>query len=200
MSCECKTEAEEVQQKGTLIALLLINAAMFGAEIVCGIIADSTGLIADSLDMLADALVYGISLCAVGRSALGRARAAHWSGIFQIILAACVATDIVRRFIYGSEPDSVFMYVVGAVALAANITCLRLIYRHRRGQVHMRASWIFSKNDVLANLGVIIAGILVHFTGTRWPDIVIGLMITVIVLRGGIEILRDAAAERGAEG
>lgn len=196
MSCDCESEAEEVQQRSTLVALLAVNATMFVAEITFGIIADSTGLIADSLDMLADALVYGLSLYVVGRSHIDKIHAARWSGFFQIALACGVATDIARRFIFGSEPEPVFIYGVGAIALIANVICLRLLYRHRKGQVHMRASWIFSKNDVIANLGVIVAGLLVHVTGTRWPDILIGAVITVIVLRGGTRILRDVASEK----
>ena len=197
MSCDCHI-AVEAQQRGTLVALLSINAAMFVAEFTTGIAADSTGLVADSLDMLADALVYGLSLYAVGRPSAHKIRAARWSGLFQITLAAGVALDITRRLILGSEPESFFMYVMGAVALVANITCLKLIYRHRKDHVHMRASWIFSKNDVIANVGVIVAGVIVQITGSPWPDIVIGFIITFIVLRGGLEILKDAHAECSA--
>ena len=194
--CGCEVEIKNKEQSKLLMILLAINAVMFFVEFGTGILAESTGLIADSLDMLADAAVYGISLYAVGHSALKKVRAAHVSGIFQIALAMGVAVDVVRRFIFGSEPESVMMMIVGGVALVANVTCLTLIFKHREGEVHMRASWIFSKNDVLANLGIILGGVLVAASGSRLPDLLIGAVITLIVLRGGLHIIKDAAAER----
>ncbi len=192
MSCDCHGSAEQIQQRSVLVALLIINGFMFLVEIVLGILADSTGLIADSLDMLADATVYGISLYAVGRAASVKLTAARLSGYLQIALAIGVFLDIGRRFIFGSEPVSTLMFAVGLVALAANVACLMLLAKHRKAEVHMRASWIFSKNDVIANLGVIAAAILVYFSGSRWPDLAIGLVIVTVVFRGGIEIMSEA--------
>jgi cation diffusion facilitator family transporter len=194
--CDCSIEVESRQQSRVLIALLAINAVMFVVEIVTGIIAESTGLIADSLDMLADAVVYGIGLYAVGRAASEKIRAAFASGYFQMALALIVAIDVGRRAIFGSDPEPVFMMVVGLVALAANVLCLALIAKHRDGGVHMRASWIFSKNDVIANVGVILSGGLVYATGVRWPDLVVGIGIACIVFRGGMAIIVDARNER----
>ena len=91
------------------------------------------------------------------------------------------------------------MIAVGSVALIANAICLRLVYKHRQGEVHMRASWIFSKNDVVANLGVIVGGLLVAYTGSSYPDLIIGLLIAAIVVRGGVHIFKDASAEKERE-
>lgn len=179
-----------------LVVLLVINAAMFGLELVTGIIAESTGLIADSLDMLADAVVYGIGLYAVGRPASARIRAAFASGYFQMALALVVALDVGRRAVFGSDPEPHYMMIIGLIALAANVLCLRLIAGHRDGGVHMRASWIFSKNDVIANTGVILGGGLVYMTGVRWPDLLIGIAIACIVFRGARAIIGDARNER----
>ncbi len=200
--CGCEIEIEDKAQSRTLIILLAINGVMFVAEIIAGVVADSTALIADSLDMLADASVYAIGLYAVGRSLLVKARAAHISGVFQVLLGLGVLFDIVRRTIVGSEPESLMMMTVGLVALIANSICLMLIYKHRQGEVHMRASWIFSKNDVIANLGVIGGGVLVAWLGSPWPDLIIGLVIAVIVVRGGVLIIKDAnngKEEQGAK-
>jgi Co/Zn/Cd efflux system component len=169
---------------------------MFVAEIVTGIIAESTGLIADSIDMLADAAVYAIGLYAVGRAASVKINAAIISGIFQIVIALGVAAEIARRLIWGNEPEPLFMMGVGVVALVANIVCLVLISKHRDGEVHMRASWIFSKNDVIANSGVILAGALVYMLNSRLPDLVIGTLIVIVILRGGIKIINEARTER----
>ena len=193
--CGCEVEIKNQEQSRVLIQLLAINGVMFIVEIVAGIVADSTALIADSLDMLADATVYAIGLYAVGRSLAAKAKAAHISGIFQVLLGLGVLFDIVRRFIVGSEPESLMMIAVGAVALIANTLCLRLIYKHRQGEVHMRASWIFSKNDVIANLGVIIGGVLVAWLASSWPDLIIGLIIAVIVTQGGVRIIKEANSE-----
>lgn len=172
-----------------LKALLAINALMFVIELVLGVIADSTGLIADSLDMFADAAVYGLALYAVGRSRSLQLKAAHLSGFLQVALALGVLLEVMRRFIFGSEPESLLMMGVGLVTLVANVCCLLLIARHRDGGAHMRASWIFSANDVLANLGVIVAGLLVMLTGSPYPDLAIGCAVGLLVLNGGRRIL-----------
>lgn len=194
--CDCSIDIESTEQRRVLWALLSINAAMFAAEIIAGVIAESTGLIADSLDMLSDATVYALGLYAVGKASRVKIRAACLSGYFQIALAIGVAVEITRRLIWGSEPEPLFMIGVSIIALIANIVCLVLISRYQDGEVHMRASWIFSKNDVIANAGVILAGVLVHVLDSRMPDLLIGTLIVLVVLRGGMAILRDARVEQ----
>jgi cation diffusion facilitator family transporter len=194
--CECGSlSAKEAAQRQTLWILLAINGAMFVVEGVTGWIARSTALLADSLDMLADATVYGLSLYAVGRAAGAKVRAARLSGWLQVALAGLVLADGVRRFLGGQSPEPTWMVAIGLLALGANVTCLLLIAKHRKEEIHMRASWIFSKNDVIANLGVIGAGFLVSLTGAAWPDLVVGLLVATIVLRGGVMILRDREAD-----
>lgn len=194
--CGCEMEARNNQERKTLKIVLGINAVMFVFEFVLGLLAESTGLIADSLDMFADASVYTISLYAVGKSAALKGRAATLSGAAQIALAVVVLIDVLRRFIVGSEPVSSLMMGVGIIALIANSICLWLISKHRDGDVHMRASVIFTTNDVIANLGVILSGALVWALGSRYPDLAIGLVIALIVLRGGIHILKDTSQHR----
>ncbi len=194
-SCECEVEGAGPEQAKVLRVLLAINAAMFLVESTAGFIAHSTGLIADSLDMFADAAVYGIGLYAVSRSATHKARAAYLSGILQLALGLGVVFEVIRHTIAGSEPLSLLMMGFGALALVANLCCLALLSKHREGGVHMRASWIFSTNDVLANLGVIAAGILVAYFGSAVPDLIIGSVIAAIVIRGGVLIIKDARNE-----
>ncbi len=198
MSCECAKASQELGEKKVLFTLLLINAGMFVLELGFGLLSESSALIADSLDMLADATVYAIALYAVGKAAIAKIRAAHISGVFQIVLGLGVLADVLRRFIWGSEPESLLMIGIGLLALIANLICLKLITRHKDGEIHMRASWIFSRNDVIANLGIIIGGLAVAITGSRYPDLLIGLMIAVIVVRGGLQICREARIERQA--
>lgn len=177
-------------ERRTLVALLAINGAMFVAEQVAGWIASSAGLLADSLDMLADASVYGIALYAVGGAKALKLRAAHISGWLQLALALGASAEVVRRFVFGSEPDPGCMMVVALAALVANVACMALIARHRKGGVHMKASWIFSTNDVIANIGVIFAGALVAWTSSRFPDLAIGALIALVVVSGAVRILR----------
>jgi cation diffusion facilitator family transporter len=181
-------------ERGTLLLLILINGVMFIIELGAGWMAQSMGLIADSLDMLADAGVYGVALLAVGASSLRKAQAASASGCLQIGLAGLVLFEVLRRWIHGSEPVSGLMIGVSLVALAANVACLLLLRKHRHGEVHMRASWIFSTTDVQANVGVIVAGVLVALTASSAPDLIIGTLVAGIVARGGIRILREARA------
>lgn len=196
--CGCEIEIKDKSEQRVLVALLLINGFMFVAELGIGWWAQSTALIADALDMLADAMVYGVGLYAVGKSLLIKSKAARLSGTLQVLLGLLVLIDILRRLVVGSEPVSILMMSMGFVALLANVTCLLLIAKHREGEVHMRASWIFSKNDVIANLGVILAGGLVAWTGSRLPDLLIGLLVVIVVIRGGVLILKDAHATRTA--
>lgn len=191
--CQCSMEATNREEYRTLRILLAINAAMFIIEFTTGWIADSAGLISDSLDMLADAWVYGIGLYAVGRAASLKRRAALISGLSQVILAGWILLEVINRFIHGSQPQSTLIMGMGALALVANVACLAMIFRHRHGEVHMRASFIFSANDVIANLGVIIAGLLVALTQSPIPDLLIGGLIAALVVRGGIRILLDVA-------
>lgn len=170
--------------------LLAINAAMFLVELVGGWVVESTGLIADSLDMFADATVYAISLFAVGRSAKFKLRTARLNGSLQLLLACGALFEVGRRLLYGSEPMPPYMMAIAVVALIANVTCLRLIWRHRHGGAHMKASWICSTTDVIGNFGVIVAGGLVALTSSRYPDLVIGTIIGVVVLVGAVRILR----------
>ena len=193
--CGCDVSIEDASQKQVLYWLLASNASMFVVEMVLGWLSESTALMADSLDMLADATVYGIALVAVGKAASHKANAAILSSYFQLTLGGLILVDIVRRAIVGSEPVSEFMMAIGAIALAANVICLLLIHKHKDGDVHMRASWIFSANDVIANLGVIIGGGLVWYFDSRWPDIVVGVLIALVIFRGALLIRVDAMTE-----
>ena len=195
-NCDCELEIKDKSQRGILIALLCINATMFVFEISIGWWAESTALIADALGMLADALVYAVGLYAVGKTLQVKVNAAMISGILQLLLGLLVLLDISRRLIVGSEPVSELMMIMGFIALLANVICLRLIAKHRKGEVHMRASWIFSKNDVIANFGVIVAGALVWYLDSRWPDIVIGTLVAIIILMGAKNIIQDAKQEK----
>jgi len=199
MPCDCHREDNVEIQRRTLVLLLAINATMFCFEVGAGILANSTALLADSLDMFADATIYGIALYAVGKPHFAKRRAAFASGILQGTLGLLVVGEVVRHFLYGSEPWSLVMIMAGAAALAANVSCLWLLRKQRRGEVHIRASWIFTRTDALANLGTILGGGLVLITRSALPDLIAGAVISMIVLYGSLEIVRDAASAKRSE-
>ncbi len=197
--CGCHMEAKNGAERKTLRILLVINGVMFFVGLVAGILAHSTALVADSLDMFADASVYTMSLYAVGKSAYHKNRAATLSGIFQMTLAAMVVIDVIRRFIGGSSPESEWMMIIALLSLIANSYSLYLLSKHRQGEVHMRASWIFTQNDVIASFSVIIAGLLVTLFNSRFPDLIVGFGIACLVVWGGIRIIQDARRDSMAQ-
>jgi Co/Zn/Cd efflux system component len=182
--------AADAAEARTLWTVLAVNAAMFLVEGVAGWVGQSTGLLADGLDMLADALVYGVALYAVGRAPALKRRAARLCGWLQVALGATALGEVFRRAAFGSEPAPPAMIGVSILALAANVTSLWLVARHRDRGVHMKATYICTTNDVLANVGVIVAGGLVAWTGSAIPDLVIGTTIATVVLRGAVRILK----------
>ena len=190
--CGCELEAETSEQIRVLWIVLAINFAMFVGEATAGLLAGSVALLADSSDMLADAVVYGISLYAVRRSAVAKARAAAASGLFQIVIGLALLAEAGRRIASPIEPEPGYMIVVATVALVANAYCLRLIAAHKDSGVHMSASVIFSQNDVIANAAVILGGVLVVATGWSRIDLVVGAGVSILVLSGGVRILREA--------
>ena len=183
-------ESDEFQRK-LLWAVLGINFSFFIIEMLTGIISQSMGLVADSLDMLADSFVYGISLFAVGGSILLKKRIAKLAGYFQITLAIIGFIEVLRRFLGVEQmPEFTTMIVVSILALIANGICLYLLQKSKSKEAHMEASMIFTSNDVIINLGVIIAGILVYVLSSNKPDLIIGTIVFVLVMRGAIRILK----------
>ncbi|WP_445385857.1 cation transporter [Robiginitalea sp. IMCC44478] len=183
---------KSAHQKKLLWAVLSINFAFFGIEMGTGLISKSMGLVADSLDMLADSFVYGLSLFAVGGSLILKKRIAKIAGYFQITLAIIGFAEVLRRF-FGTEqlPDFTTMVVVSVFALIANAICLYILQKSKsREEAHMKASMIFTSNDVIINLGVIIAGVLVHWLQSAQPDLIIGSIVFALVIRGAFRILK----------
>ena len=188
------TEGAQGERRALRLALWL-NAGLAASLVTMGIIADSSGLIANGLDNTSDAAVYAISYLAVTRAAVWKTRAAQVSGVMLLVLAGTVLADVARRFLVGAGPASAVMMVMAIVAATVNITSLNVLRRLRQGDVNLRAAWTFSINDLIANLGVLIAGILVAWLGRTWPDLVVGLAIALVAGKGGIEILLDARRE-----
>lgn len=181
----------ESDQRNLLWTVLAINFVFFIIEMSTGLISWSMGLVADSLDMLADSFVYGLSLFAIGGTIALKKRIARAAGYFQIALAIIGFVEVVRRFIGTSElPNFRTMIIVSVLALIANGICLVLLQRSKSEEAHMKASMIFTSNDVIINLGVIAAAVLVNWTESNKPDLVIGIIVFGLVIQGAVRILK----------
>jgi cation diffusion facilitator family transporter len=187
------------KQASTLRTVLALNGAMFLAEFAAGLIAGSVALLADSLDMLGDALVYGFSLYVVHRSMRWKARAALAKAAIMALFGLFVLAQLVYKLAYPQPPLVETMGPVAALALAVNAVCFTLLWRHRRQDINMRSVWICSRNDIIANVGVLAAAGMVWVTSSAWPDIVVGALICALFLRSAVSVGREARQELPAE-
>lgn len=187
---ELPISSDDSRQRKIFWWVLGINLGFFIIEMTTGWISRSMGLVADSLDMLADALVYGLGLWAVGSTIRRKKRVARLSGYFQLLLATAGIFEVVRRFIsFETLPDFHTMIVVSILALIANSISLYLLQKSRSKDAHVKATMICTSNDVIINSGVILAGILVLITNSRYPDLIIGALVFIIVVKGAFRIL-----------
>lgn len=194
--CGCHHEAKNAQERKILTIALALNATMAVVGGIAGWIGESTGLLADALDMLSDATAYAIGLVAIGRAASFKANAAMLSGAVLLLLGLGVLFEVGRRVIYGAEPDSGWMIGTAILSLIVNMAVLRMLAPLKSAEVHLRATWIFTRADVVANVGVILAGVLVLWLGSPYPDFVIGTLIGLYVVKEAVEILREAREAR----
>ncbi len=182
-------------KRRTLWIVLILNAGLAAAFFLVGFAADSSALIANGVDNLSDAGVYLLSLIALSQRKIWKTRAAMVSGTMLLVFAVGILVDVGRRYFYGSEPVGSAMMLMSAVAAAINYLCLRLLQRLERPDVALRAATTFSFNDFISNGGILVAGALVFWLGTNWPDLVVGVATALIAIKGGVEILKDARRE-----
>ena len=188
----CEIVALRASHGRVLWIVLAINAAMFFVEGLAGLAAHSTSLLADALDMLGDALVYGFSLFVLARSPRWQAGAALAKAVFMLLFGLGVLGEAVHRMLVPVMPSVLAMGAVGALALGANLVCFVLLYRHRGDNLNMRSTWLCSRNDLVANAGVLLAAAASYFLASRWPDIVVGLAIAGLFVKSSMSVLREA--------
>lgn len=198
-SC-CENKASELaqlraKQERVLYIVLAINAVMFLFEFTAGWLVRSTALLGDALDMFGDASVYALTLYVLHRSARTRAGAALVKGAFMLLFGVVVVGDACYKSMQGVVPEAEWMGIVGLIAFAANTVCFALLYSHCRDDLNMRSTWLCSRNDLIANTSVIAAAALVAFTGTLWPDVVVGFAIAALFLHSAWQVLAEAWQE-----
>jgi cation diffusion facilitator family transporter len=189
---ELEALARQADQRRVLVIVLLINAVMFLAEFGAGVLAGSTALMADASDMLGDALVYGVSIYAISRSDRWKAGAATLKGAVILLLTVGIVVNIIVKISSGVPPSSSLMLVFGGAALVANLICLALLWRFRSHDVNMASTFECSRNDVVSNVGVLIAAACVAAFASPWPDIVIGALMAMIIFRSSLRVLTQS--------
>ncbi len=191
----CALDALRERQGRTLRIVLAINVTLFLVEFAAGLLAFSTSLMADSLDSLGDALVYAASLYVLARNDRWRAGAALLKGIIMLGFGIAVVVALVGRMLSPVVPVAEMIGGFGLFALACNATCLFLLTRHRGDDLNMESVWLCSRNDIVANLGVLAAGAGVALTGSMWPDLAIGAVIAALFLKSAAYVLSRAWRE-----
>ncbi|MEY3689207.1 MAG: cation transporter [Candidatus Kapaibacteriota bacterium] len=182
---------QKKDQSKALKSVLAINAGLFLLESIAGYLAGSIGLFADSLDMLADAIVYGLSLLVISGSRVMKSRIAKMSGIMQLSLGIFGLIECLKRTVFSSEvPEYSTMILISCIAMAGNYGSMRILQQQQSDEPHMQASMIFTSTDILVNAGVILAGIFTLILGSKFPDLIIGIIVFAFVLRGAFRILR----------
>jgi Co/Zn/Cd efflux system component len=175
--------SDPADERRSLWWLLAINGVMFVVEVVAGWWADSSGLLADGLDMFADAAVYGTALYAVGRGAGMQRQAARLAGWLQVVLALGLFAQVAEHILHGAAPLAGAMMGVSVLALAANVACLLRVAPPGRRRPHEGELHLLGQRRA-GQPGVIVAGLLVAWTGAQWPDWLIGSLIGAMVLAG----------------
>jgi cation diffusion facilitator family transporter len=196
----CASKAHEITMLRTdygrvLKVVLAINLVMFCLEFGSGLLARSTALLADSLDMFGDATVYGVSLYVLHRGEHWQARAALLKGVIMAGFGVVVLAEVIQKVMIGVVPTASLMSLFGLLALLANTACAFMLFRFRTGEMNMRSTWVCSRNDVIANLGVLLAALGVATTGAAWPDILVGTLIAVLFFSSSFGVARDAVRQ-----
>ena len=194
--CSRKAETLNVlaqgDQRRVLVIAMAVNIIMFGAEFGFGVVARSSAMMADSIDMLGDAIVYGLSLYALNRDGRWQAGAALAKGGLILAFGIGILIETGLKVVQGVTPSSSIMLAVTGIALVANFACLALLWRFRTLNVNMTSTFECSRNDVIANVGVLVAAVLVAWTSNGWPDALAGFVIAILFLRSAVHVLRSA--------
>jgi cation diffusion facilitator family transporter len=191
----CAIDALRGRQSSTLRIVLAINAVMFVVEFASGLVARSTALLSDSLDNFGDAATYGMSLYAVARGPRAKAKVALVKGALILTAALFVIGQVIYGATHAGVPVFETMGIVSLLALAANGTCLALLWKHRSEDINMSSVWECSRNDIASNIAVFIAAGLVWLTDSGWPDLIVGLCLATLLLSSAFKVSRTAIAE-----
>ena len=197
---DAKFEGLSRDYKRRLWIVIVLNAVMFAVEMGAGHLAGSQALQADALDFLGDALTYGMSLAVIGASIRARTNAALAKGISLFLMGAWVLGSTLYRVFAVGVPEAEIMGVVGALALATNVTSVLLLMAYKDGDANVRSVWLCSRNDAIGNVAVMLAALGVWGTASGWPDLIVAAVMATLFLSSAFQIVRQALEERRSAG
>ena len=201
VNCGCSTKVDASTPpalRKALLAVVVLNGLMAVVGLAASIFGHSISIQADALDFLGDAAATGISLAVLSSATALRARVAWWQGFALGALGVGVLLGAIYRAVVGGAPEPTVMSGYGVVGLVVNIACALILLKHRGGNSSVRAAWLYSRNDALGNIAVLTAGLVIAFTGSRWPDLAVALVLAALFIHSAIGIMRQASIERSA--
>ena len=172
--------------------VIVLNVGYGAIEMIGGFIAGSQALKADALDFLGDGLITLLGVLAIGWSLLWRARSALIQGLFLGALGLGVLANTTWRVFAQQPVEAELMGILALIALAVNVGAALVLIPHRAGDANVRAVWLFSRNDAIGNAAVVVAAVLVGWTGTSWPDLIVAFAIAALFLQSSWVIVSDA--------
>ena len=193
--CDSNDQGWDCKYRLILWVVLLINLTMFMIEAISGLSSGSQSLLADSLDFFSDTANYAISIYVLSKTILIRAKASLIKGYSMGLLGIWVLSSTIYKAFFASIPKAEVIGIIGAIALAANVFSAFLLYKYRKGDSNRASVWICSRNDAIANVAVIFAGIGVWITNTKWPDLAVAFIIVALALSGSFRIIKQAKKE-----
>ena len=191
----CAVEALKVNQSKTLKIVLVINLLLFLIVFTSGWISQSTGLMSESLDDLGDAITYALSLFVIYKSNQAKAKVALFKGLLILTGALFVLFQVVQHILNQSVPVFEIMSILGFIALFGNAACLFLLTKHKDQDINMSSVWECSRNDIRNNVAVIIASGLVWYTNNGWADTLVGLVLSIFLLKSSYRVITSAIKE-----
>jgi len=188
----CALAAMRVKQSKTLKIVLLINIVLFCLTAFYGWSANSTGLMSESIDDFGDAVTYALSLYVIYKSNQMKAKVAFVKGCLILLGALFVLSQVVLHVLDNTVPIFETMGAVAFIALLLNFTCFFLLTRYREQDINMSSVWECSRNDILNNVSIIVASVLVWLTNLGWADIAVGLVLSLLLLKSSFKVLKSA--------
>ncbi|MFT5276228.1 MAG: Co/Zn/Cd efflux system component [Saprospiraceae bacterium] len=199
MSASCHSESNfdgaSPQYRRVLLIVIAINAMMFVVELSYGIVGQSQALKADALDFLGDSATYALSLWAIGRSIETRANVAMIKGVSLLLMAVWVLSSTVYYMFVINSPSAPIMINVALAALTANLISVVLLMKFRDGDANIRSVWLCSRNDAIGNLMVLIAAGVVLLSDSRWPDLIVALILAGLFANSALQIISQSRGE-----
>lgn len=191
----CAIEAMKAKQSKTLKIVLMMNIFLFFLTAFYGWSADSTGLMSESIDDFGDAVTYALSLYVVYKSHQMKAKVAFVKGCLILLGAIFVLGQVIQHMIDHTVPVFETMGVIACIALLLNATCFFLLTRYRTQDINMSSVWECSRNDILSNVSIIVASLLVWITNVGWADIAVGLTLSLLLLKSSFKVLKASYSQ-----